>query len=178
MPYKDPEKKRERARQRAREWYAANPERAKAASRAYRAANREDRKEYDRAYRAAHREEIRMKIREWHKTHPEKVQEYRQRARSKVPLEAAIESYLRERIDVLGGLCMKFIDPGQRGAPDRLVVLPNKPTFYVEVKRPRYGRLGAHQIRYHQRLRDRGQRVWALWTKEEVDAFITEVTLA
>lgn len=78
---------------------------------------------------------------------------------------------------MLDGLCMKFLDPGQRGAPDRLVVLPERSTFYVELKRPKFGKLSDAQKRYHQRLRDRGQRVWILWSKDEVDAFIAEVTL-
>src|SRR5580700_2645874 len=96
--------------------------------------------------------------------------------RTKTPREIEIENYLRDRIESCAGLCMKFIDPGQRGAPDRLVVLPGQPTFYVELKRPKQGKLSAHQERYHQRLRERGQGVWVLWSKEDVDAFIAEVT--
>jgi hypothetical protein len=97
--------------------------------------------------------------------------------RNGAPLEATVEQHLVDRVAALNGLCLKFVSPGQRGAPDRLVVLPWHPTFYVELKRPRLGRLGIAQKRYHQRLRDRGQRVWVLWSKEDVDAFITEVTL-
>jgi hypothetical protein len=97
--------------------------------------------------------------------------------RKKTPLEIVVEDYLIERVDALGGLCVKFITPGKRGAPDRLVILPGYPTLYVELKRPRLGKLSESQKRYHTRLRDLGQRVWTLWSKEEVDAFILEVTL-
>jgi hypothetical protein len=94
-----------------------------------------------------------------------------------VPKERVIENYLRERIEAIHGLCIKFMDPGQRGAPDRLVVLRDKPTYYVELKRPHIGELDAAQVRYHERLRALGQLVWVLWSKEDVDKFMLEVEL-
>lgn len=96
-------------------------------------------------------------------------------AKNERRLEITVENHLRERVLALGGLCMKFIDPGQKGAPDRLVVLSGLPTFYVELKRPRLGKLAEHQKRYHKRLRDRGQRVWVLWSKEDVDEFLAGI---
>jgi hypothetical protein len=108
---------------------------------------------------------------------PEKRREYARNYRKQSPLEQAVENYLISRVTALDGLCIKFIDPGQRGAPDRLVVLKEQPTFYVELKRPRLGKLSGHQERYHQRLRALGQKVWVLWSKEDVDAFIAEATL-
>jgi hypothetical protein len=129
------------------------------------------------------RERDRARMRDYYKrrmTDPALREKERTRLREykrSTPLEITVEDHLREHILALGGLCMKFIDPGQKGAPDRLVVLPGSPTFYVELKRPRRGELKDHQKRYHQRLRDRGQRVWVLWSKADVDAFISEVTL-
>lgn len=90
-------------------------------------------------------------------------------------LERVVEKHLVERVEALNGLCLKFISPGQRGAPDRLVVLPGFPTYYVELKRPRTGKLSELQKRFHDRLRDRGQGVWVLWSKEDVDAFLVKV---
>jgi hypothetical protein len=102
----------------------------------------------------------------------------RQRQRRRlIPKESAIESYLRDKVEALGGLCIKFRDLGRRGAPDRLVVLSGHPTLFVEMKRPGLGRLADEQARYHQRLRERGQHVWTLWSKADVDDFINEVTL-
>jgi hypothetical protein len=136
-------------------------------ARARYAARRETEQRYAREYYAANRE------------HKKKLAREYQRVKStKTPLEITVESYLRDRVLTLNGLCIKFADPAQRGAPDRIVILPGYPTFYVELKRPgRMGRLSEAQKRYHQRLRDRGQRVWTLWSKEDVDAFILEVTL-
>jgi hypothetical protein len=91
--------------------------------------------------------------------------------------EAVIEGYLRGRVLALDGLCIKFADAGHRGAPDRLVVLHGKPTYYVEMKRQSDGKLSVPQQRYHERLRARGQRVWVLWSTTDVDDFINEVTL-
>jgi len=119
-------------------------------------------------------------MRKYRETHPEKFLEYKEKRvtrRKLVPRESVIEDHLLLRVAALDGLCIKFVDPGQRGAPDRLVVLPGIPTLYVELKRPHLGRLDSWQERYHARLRARGQRVWVLWSKEDVDAFITEVTL-
>jgi hypothetical protein len=97
--------------------------------------------------------------------------------RGKYPVEAAVEKHLTDAVESRGGMCPKFNDPGRRGAPDRLVCLPGHPTYFVELKRPRLGVLADHQVRYHNALRTAGQKVWTLWSKEEVDAFLNEVTL-
>jgi hypothetical protein len=142
----------------------AYAERVKAAGRAYRAipVNKIRQQEYDRVKRAdpAYRAE---------------KMEHNKARRKLLPLEAVIEDYLRDRVLEIDGLCIKFIDAGQRGAPDRIVILRGCPAYFVELKRPHIGKLDGAQIRYHQRLKDRGQRVWTLWSREEVDAFIAEV---
>ncbi len=90
-------------------------------------------------------------------------------------LESKVEDHLVYRVKELGGMCIKFTDPGRRGAPDRIVCLPGHPAYFVELKRPKNGRLDAHQVRYHESLRRSGQRVWVLWSKEDVDAFFAEI---
>lgn len=95
--------------------------------------------------------------------------------RGKYPVEAAVEGYLTQRVQNLGGMSPKFNDPGRRGAPDRLVCIPGHPTYFVELKRPKIGVLAAHQERYHEALRAAGQRVWVLWSREDVDAFFAEI---
>lgn len=96
--------------------------------------------------------------------------------RESIIREKAVERYLVDQVEALDGLCMKFASPGRRGVPDRIVVLHGRPSFYVELKSPRRGRLTPAQTLCHKRLRDRGQRVWVLRTKEDIDAFLTEVT--
>jgi hypothetical protein len=180
MPYKDPEKERENRRIRKAAYAAANPERLKAATRKYNATHKEERRAASLKCYYANREANLERNRKYKAAHPEKFLEYKEKRvtrRKLVPRESVIEDYLRERVLALDGLCIKFVDPGQRGAPDRLVVLPQFPTLYVELKRPHLGVLDEAQKRYHARLRSRGQQVWVLWSKEEVDAFIAEVTL-
>ena len=93
-------------------------------------------------------------------------------------IEAQVERYLLQCVELLGGMCPKFVDPARRGAPDRLVLLPGHPTYYVELKRPRGGRLPSHQIRYHEKIRAAGQQVWVLHSKQEIDEFLTAIQAA
>jgi hypothetical protein len=89
--------------------------------------------------------------------------------------ESETEKYLADEVEFRGGLCIKFVDPGRRGAPDRIVVLPGKAAVFVELKRERGGRVKPWQASYHRDLRARGQRVDVLWSKQDVDAFITSI---
>ena len=86
--------------------------------------------------------------------------------------ELAVEKYLCAMVEERGGFCPKFLDPGRRGAPDRLVIMKGHPTYFVELKRPKLGYLEPHQKRYHERLRECGQKVWVLSSIEQVDEFI------
>lgn len=49
------------------------------------------------------------------------------------PYEKTLEHYLCEKVKELGGFCLKLT--GVVGIPDRLVVLPNGKTIFVELKR-------------------------------------------
>lgn len=48
--------------------------------------------------------------------------------------EKAIERYLVAYTEALGGVCLKYSNPGMTGYPDRLVVLPQGRTVWVELK--------------------------------------------
>lgn len=82
--------------------------------------------------------------------------------------ESAVESHFKKRVKERGGYAYKFVSPGHRGVPDRIAVMPDGVTLFVELKRP-----GAepepHQVREHQRLRELQQTVLVLDTKEQVD---------
>jgi hypothetical protein len=90
-------------------------------------------------------------------------------------LESEVEDYLVDCVEDRGGMCIKFKDPGRRGAPDRVACMPGHPTYFIELKRPKKGILADHQVRYHNDLRAAGQRVWVLWTKEAVDGFFASI---
>jgi hypothetical protein len=94
------------------------------------------------------------------------------RRRHGLPKERVVERYLVDAIEKLGGFCPKFRDLSRSGAPDRLVIIPNNPVLFVELKRPQRGCIAPHQTRYHERLRDCGQKVWVLNSIESVDDFL------
>lgn len=86
-------------------------------------------------------------------------------------LEKAIEAYLRNQVKKRGGIAFKFVSPGYNGVPDRLVIMPGGRVYFVEVKNER-GRLSPLQLRCHNMLDALGIRVYVLWSKEDVDAFM------
>jgi hypothetical protein len=93
--------------------------------------------------------------------------------RTKNPLESKLETLLRNGIEGMGGMCIKFKDPARRGAPDRLILWPyGNRVCFVETKRPRGGVLADHQKRYHRDLSQLGQDVLVLWTEEAVLSFL------
>lgn len=79
--------------------------------------------------------------------------------------EREIEAYLVRRVKAMGGEVRKVQWIGRRGAPDRLVMLPQQHqarpwslTCWVELKAPGV-KPEAHQLREHERMRAMGQRV-------------------
>ena len=77
-----------------------------------------------------------------------------------------------DAITARGGFCPKFRDLSAVGAPDRLVILPNCPVYFVELKRPRHSYVAPHQVRYHERLRACGKEVVVLNSIEAIDGFL------
>ena len=93
-------------------------------------------------------------------------------ASRKTQLESEVEGYLRERVEKVGGKCIKFIPDFSRGFPDRIVILPHGVLVWVETKRPVGGHIDPAQNVQHVLLRRLGQRVEVVWTREEVDALL------
>lgn len=85
--------------------------------------------------------------------------------------ERDIERHLVERVKALGGEVRKVKWIGRRGAPDRIVMLPDGVLHWVELKRPG-GTAEAHQAREHARMLRMGQRVLVLNTVEKIDALL------
>ena len=48
--------------------------------------------------------------------------------------EKAIERYLSDSVKELGGICLKYSNPGMAGYPDRICLLPGGVTIWVELK--------------------------------------------
>lgn len=88
--------------------------------------------------------------------------------------ERDIEALLTRLVLRRGGLCYKWISPGNNGVPDRIVILPNGRIIFVELKQPT-GRLASVQWWQHRRLREHGCEVRTLWSPEQVQSFVKEV---
>jgi len=94
-------------------------------------------------------------------------------------LERDIEDYLANRVRGMGGEIRKVQWIGRRGAPDRLVMLPEKNlglahatnSVWVELKAPgKKPRI--NQLREHERMRAMGQHVVVIDSLEGVDALL------
>lgn len=90
--------------------------------------------------------------------------------------EREVEAYLRTRVEQAGGRCEKFIPDYDSGMPDRVVMLPGGVLVWAETKKPVGGRLTKLQRYQHDRLRALGQRVEVVWTKEQADQLVDELT--
>lgn len=82
--------------------------------------------------------------------------------------ESTIESALVARIKALGGECRKVKWIGRNGAPDQLVLLPNRTTIWVELKAPGE-KPRPRQVSEHKSLRALGQTVLVIDTPELID---------
>ncbi len=90
--------------------------------------------------------------------------------------ESSIEADLRIGVEAKGGECWKWVSPGRKGVPDRIIFMPvrayeNPEAVFVETKAPN-GRLESWQERCHKRLRRLGYRVEVIWTPEQVNEFL------
>lgn len=48
--------------------------------------------------------------------------------------EKLIEKKLKEGVQAIGGLALKFASPYHRGVPDRIVLMPGGKAYFVELK--------------------------------------------
>jgi hypothetical protein len=88
--------------------------------------------------------------------------------------ESKIEAYFVEQVEKCGAICEKFISPGKKFVPDRLVTWPAygfARIHFVELKTIG-GKLEPGQERDHARRRRLGCRVEVLWTKAQIDEYV------
>ncbi|MGG2140857.1 VRR-NUC domain-containing protein [Candidatus Symbiopectobacterium sp.] len=78
--------------------------------------------------------------------------------------ESTIEKHLVAEVKKAGGIAYKFVSPGRRSVPDRLVLLPGGRLVFVECKAPGE-KPRADQLREHDRMRALGFTVVVLDSK-------------
>ena len=85
------------------------------------------------------------------------------------PLEKEIEHKLKVFVETeLKGLCLKWVCPGWRGVPDRILLLPGGRAYFAELKRPKGGRVDPLQTWWKRRLEDLGCKVYHVYTLEDI----------
>ncbi len=88
--------------------------------------------------------------------------------------ESDIEANLVRMVRARGGLCYKWVSPGNLGVPDRIIITPEGRTIFVELKTTA-GRLSAAQVWQHTRLKQHNADVRVLYDRSQVTAFVREV---
>lgn len=90
--------------------------------------------------------------------------------------ESTVERYLHQQVIKAGGTTRKWVSPGHKGVPDRIVIwsrgVGGPSIHFIECK-ARGGVLRANQVREHARLREFGCRVEVLWDKQQVDIYVS-----
>ena len=87
-------------------------------------------------------------------------------------LEKDLEAKLRKEIEKRGGLCLKWVCPGWSGVPDRIILLPRARVYFVEMKRPKGGRLSGMQKWWRQTLTGLGFSHWLIWDVVDLVTFL------
>lgn len=85
--------------------------------------------------------------------------------------EAEVETRLVHEMSKMGGLCLKYFNPAQVGYPDRLCMLPDGVTFWVELKSPIGHERKIQKLRMES-LKKLGQTVYVAHTCAEVEEIL------
>lgn len=91
-------------------------------------------------------------------------------------LEKDIERKLRDKVENLGGLCLKWVCPGWSGVPDRIILLPGARIYFVETKRPKGGRLSRLQMWWAKKLTALGFSYSVVWNMDDLASFLEYIT--
>lgn len=89
-------------------------------------------------------------------------------------LEKEIERRMVLEVKKRGGLCYKFVSPGNPGVPDRIIITPDGRVIFVELK-TEVGRLSRIQQWQREELEKRGIEVRVTKGWDAVKSLIGEV---
>ena len=85
--------------------------------------------------------------------------------------ENKVESYLKDRIEALGGRCIKM--GSWKGISDRICLMPDGNHFFVETKAPIGGRSSKMQKRWKKWCRKNNHNAYTANSKTMVDAVLS-----
>ena len=86
-------------------------------------------------------------------------------------LEKDIERKLGDIVKKHGGKCLKWVCPGWRGVPDRIVLLPGGKVIFAELKRPKGSRVDPLQMKWREWLVKLGFSVWFIYDHDALKVF-------
>lgn len=88
--------------------------------------------------------------------------------------ESSIERKLVDGVKKLGGLCLKFVSPGNPGVPDRVIITKDGRIIFVELKAD-WGRLEKIQRYRIEEMKKRHADVRVAKGLDEVKALLEEL---
>lgn len=88
--------------------------------------------------------------------------------------EKAIERYLFDSVKMAGGVCLKYSNPNTVGYPDRVAIMPNGVTIWIELKSQGKKPSKVQSIRIES-MRKLGHRVYVIDSKQGVDLMMSEL---
>lgn len=88
-------------------------------------------------------------------------------------IESKIEKYLFDEIKKVNGMCLKWVSPGNKGVPDRIIFL-NKQIWFIELKSTT-GERTKLQIFFEKLLLQYTNNYKVINSKEQVDIFIKNI---
>jgi hypothetical protein len=87
--------------------------------------------------------------------------------------EAIIEDEIVALAKRLGGVALKLVLAGEKGFPDRTILLPGGVVLFVEVKEPNGGKVSEHQKRWIAKLHALGFAATVVCSVDEAANFCT-----
>ena len=90
-------------------------------------------------------------------------------------LEKDIERKLKNLVEKYGGRCLKWTCPGWKGVPDRICLFPGGHVVFIELKRPKRGKVAPLQEWWRDELRRLGFLHYYIYEEkglESMDAFL------
>lgn len=92
-------------------------------------------------------------------------------------MEKDIEKWLGDQVTNMGCLYYKFVSPGNRGVPDRIIVIPPGFTMFVELKTDK-GRTSAIQDIQIKRLQRAGAHVRVVKGRADAERVVADIRVA
>lgn len=83
-------------------------------------------------------------------------------------MEKDIERKLKQKVESLGCLCLKFVSPQTSGVPDRIIVAPSGISYFVECKFGKNGRVSVKQDKIRKLFNARQHTIFYISSEADI----------